>query len=117
MTVCPICYCKTCLFKTASFDHEPDFYLNAARRKGALRMLSDTLLFHMTRMNHMSTSCVNCGMCTSACPSDIPVGAIFSAVGSQVQAVFDYQPGRDITEPLPLITFQEHEWDEVGEEK
>lgn len=117
MTVCPICYCKTCLFKTASFDHEPDFYLNAARRKGALRMLSDTLLFHMTRMNHMSTSCVNCGMCTSACPSDIPVGAIFSAVGSQVQAVFDYQPGRDVDEPLPLITFQEHEWDEVGEEK
>ena len=117
MTVCPICYCKTCLFKTASFDHEPDFYLNAARRKGALRMLSDTLLFHMTRMNHMSTSCVNCGMCTSACPSDIPVGAIFSAVGSQVQAVFDYQPGRDVAEPLPLITFQEHEWDEVGEEK
>ena len=117
MTVCPICYCKTCLFKTASFDHEPDFYLNAARRKGALRMLSDTLLFHMTRMNHMSTSCVNCGMCTSACPSDIPVGTIFSAVGSQVQAVFDYHPGRDVDEPLPLITFQEHEWDEVGEEK
>ena len=23
MTVCPICYCKTCLFKSPPFDHEP----------------------------------------------------------------------------------------------
>jgi formate dehydrogenase subunit beta len=117
MTACPICYCKTCLFKTASFDHQPDYYLNASRRKGAVRMLSDMLLFHMTRLNHMSTSCVSCGMCTSACPSNIPVGTIFSAIGSQVQAAFDYVPGRNVEEPLPLITFQASEWMEVGEEK
>jgi len=117
MTACPICYCKTCLFKTTTFDHEPDHYFNAARRKGAVRMLGDTLLFHMTRMNHMSASCVSCGMCTSACPSDIPVGAIFSAVGEQVQAAFEYIPGRDLAETLPLITFQPNEWTEVGEAK
>lgn len=117
MTACPICYCKTCLFKTATFDHEPSFYLNAARRKGATRLLGDTLLFHMTRLNHMSTSCISCGMCTSACPSDIPVGTIFSAIGEQVQAEFEYVPGRDVAEPLPLITFQADEWAEIGEEK
>ncbi|NOH03435.1 MAG: formate dehydrogenase [Chloroflexi bacterium] len=94
MTACPICYCKTCLFKTAAFDHEPEYYLNAAHRKGATRMLGDTLLFHLTRLNHMGASCVSCGMCTSACPSDIPVGMIFSAVGEQVQRVFDYVPAR-----------------------
>jgi formate dehydrogenase subunit beta len=115
MTACPICYCKTCLFKTPVFDHQPEHYYSAARRKGALRMLDDTLLFHITRLNHMSTSCVSCGMCTSACPSDIPVGIIFSAVGKQVQAVFDYLPGRDVTEPLPLVTFQANEWTEIGE--
>jgi formate dehydrogenase (coenzyme F420) beta subunit len=117
MTVCPICYCKTCLFKTVAFDHKPEHYYTAARRKGALRMMDDTLLFHMTRFNHMSTSCVSCGMCTSACPSGIPVGLIFSAVGSQVQSVFDYMPGRDIAEPLPLITFQANEWTEIGEKQ
>lgn len=117
MTVCPICYCKTCLFKTAAFDHEPDFYLNAARRKGATRLLGDTLLFHMTRLNHMSTSCVSCGMCTSACPSGIPVGTIFSAIGEQVQADFEYVPGREVAEALPLITFHPDEWTEIGEEK
>jgi formate dehydrogenase subunit beta len=115
MTVCPICYCKTCLFKTASFDHPPEHYYNLARRKGGIRMLGDTMLFHLTRLNHMSLSCVSCGMCTSACPSDIPVGAIFSAIGAKVQEAFDYKPGRDVAEALPLITFQPDEWTEVGE--
>lgn len=117
MTACPICYCKTCLFKTAAFDHAPEAYLKAARRKGAQRMLGDTLLFHMTRLNHMSTSCVSCGMCSSACPSDIPVGTLFSAIGEQVQAAFDYHPGQDLKEPLPLVAFQADEWVEIGEER
>ena len=80
-------------------------------------MLGDTLLFHMTRLNHMSASCVSCGMCSSACPADIPVGVIFSAIGEQVQAVFGYQPGRDVREPLPLVTYQADEWVEIGEER
>jgi formate dehydrogenase subunit beta len=117
MTACPICYCKTCLFRTASFDHPPVYYLDAARRKGATRMLGDTLLFHMTRLNHMGLSCVGCGMCTSACPSHIPVGTVFSAVGEQVQTVFEYHPGRDVSESLPLVTFQENEWATLGEER
>ena len=80
-------------------------------------MLPDTMLFHLTRMSHMSLSCVGCGMCTSACPMDIPVGTIFMAVGSQVQAVFGYQPGRNAEEALPLISYQPAEWVEVGEER
>jgi formate dehydrogenase subunit beta len=115
MTACPICYCKTCLFKTAAFDHPPEYYLAAARRKGGLRLPGDTLLFHLTRLNHMSVSCVSCGMCTSACPAEIPVGTLFSAVGAQVQEAFGYLPGRDVGEPLPLVTFQANEWTEVGE--
>jgi formate dehydrogenase subunit beta len=117
MTACPICYCKTCLFKSSAFDHDAAYYYQAARRKGALRMMSDTLLFHMTRLNHMSTSCVSCGMCTSACPEDIPVGLFFSAISAQVQDAFGYMPGRDLNEKLPLITFATDEWLEIGEEK
>jgi formate dehydrogenase subunit beta len=116
MTVCPICYCKTCLFKSPPFDHEPIQYLQWARRKGAYRMPADTMLFHLTRLNHMVLSCVGCGMCTSNCPADLPVGRVFRTIGQQVQAVFDYEPGRSIDEPLPLVTFREDEWLEVGEE-
>jgi formate dehydrogenase subunit beta len=116
MTVCPICYCKTCLFRSQVFDHEPMQYMNWARRKGAYRMPADTTLFHLTRLNHMVLSCIGCGMCTSDCPAELPVGVVFRAIGRETQQVFDYQPGRDVEEPLPLITFQEDEWMDVGEE-
>jgi formate dehydrogenase subunit beta len=116
MTVCPICYCKTCLFKSPVFDHEPMLYMNWAQRKGAFRLPADTTLFHLTRLNHMALSCVGCGMCTSDCPSELPVGRVFRAIGHEVQEVFDYEPGRSVEEPLPLVTFREDEWVEVGEE-
>lgn len=116
MTVCPICYCKTCLFRSQVFDHEPMQYANWARRKGAFRLPADTMLFHLTRLNHMVLSCIGCGLCTSNCPADLPVGDVFRAIGQETQEVFDYEPGRDVEEPLPLITFKEEEWMEVGEE-
>jgi formate dehydrogenase (coenzyme F420) beta subunit len=115
MNVCPICYCKTCVFKSEVFDHEPMQYLNWARQKGAYRLPSDSMLFHMTRLNHMALSCVGCGMCTEACPAELPVGMVFRAIGSNLQQTFDYVPGRSVEEPLPLITFKADEWTEVGE--
>jgi len=117
MTVCPICYCKTCLFKSPIFDHEPMQYMSWVERKGAFRLPSDTMLFHLTRLNHMVLSCVGCGLCSDACPADLPVARVFRAVGRDVQEVFEYEPGRDVEEPLPLITFREEEWTEMGEEK
>lgn len=116
-TACPICYCKTCLFDTEALRHEPSYYLRSARQKGAIRLPADTLLYHLTRLNHMSLSCVGCGMCTSACPVDIPVGSLFLSVATQVQGTFNYQPGRQVEETLPLICYQPDEWVEVGEER
>jgi len=114
MVNCPICYCKTCLFRTPTFDHEPAQYMTWAVRKGAARLPSDTLLFHLTRLNHMSTSCVGCGMCTDACPADIPVGRVFRAVGEKTQAIFEYVPGRSVEDTLPVTTFREEELAEVA---
>ncbi len=115
MNVCPICYCKTCVFKSHIFDHEPDQYVKWAHAKGAFRMPSDTMLFHLTRLNHMVLSCVGCGTCTEACPSELPVGTVFRAIGQKVQETFEYMPGRSVEEQLPLITFKADEWTEVGE--
>lgn len=114
--VCPICYCKVCVFRGQIFDHPPEKYTAWAERKGALRMPSGNMLFHLTRLTHMAVNCVGCGMCTEACPSELPVGRVFRTVGADVQAVFEYLPGQNIEEPLPLVTFREDEWNEVGEE-
>jgi formate dehydrogenase subunit beta len=74
-----------------------------------VRLPADTLLFHLTRLNHMVTSCMGCGLCESACPSDLPVARVFQAVGEKVQAIFDYVPGRDEDEQIPISTFREDE--------
>jgi len=115
MVACPICYCKECIFRTATFDHASAQYFKWASRKGSIRMPTDTLIFQLTRLNHMATSCVGCGMCESACPNDLPVATIFRAVGEKVQALFDYVPGRSLEEELPVATFREDELTSLGE--
>ncbi len=116
-TACPICYCKECLFRTSTFAHEPRRYLGWAERKGAARLPGDTMTFQLTRLSHVTTSCVGCGLCTSACPAHLPVDALFQAVARQTQALFDYVAGRDIAEPLPATTFRRDELVELGEAK
>jgi formate dehydrogenase subunit beta len=115
MVACPLCYCKECIFRTATFDHVSAQYFRWANRRGSIRMPTDTLIFQLTRLNHMVTSCVGCGMCESACPNDLPVATIFRAVGEKVQALFDYVPGRSLEEELPVATFREDELTSLGE--
>lgn len=109
MVACPICYCKECVFRTSIFEHDGDQFLRWADRKGGIRMPTDTLIFHLIRMAHMVTSCVGCGLCESACPSRLPVTALFRSVGDRIQKMFQYIPGRDINEVPPVATFKEDE--------
>ena len=107
--VCPICYCKECLLVPAKMGYSSERYLRRAEKKGQIKMPVDTVLYHLTKMNHMSCSCVACGLCEQACPMDIPLGRIYSRVGRHVQALFDYVPGRSLEEELPVTTFKEEE--------
>lgn len=114
-TACPICYCKQCLFRTRTFEHEPRRFFGWAERKSATRLPGDTATFQLTRLSHVTTSCVGCGLCTSACPADLPVDRLFQMVARETQALFDYVPGRDLEELLPTATFRQDEFVEMGE--
>jgi formate dehydrogenase subunit beta len=113
MRVCPICYCRQCHFDSDNMKFGFEDYLTRAEGRGGLRIPTDTLLFHIGRMLHMSLSCVSCGMCEDACPVAIPVAQIFTLVGDRNQEAFDYVPGRSVDEPLPLTAFEEDEFQEV----
>jgi formate dehydrogenase subunit beta len=107
---CPICFCKECVFRTETFEPESERYFQGMQRKGALRMPSETLLYQLTRLNHMVASCVGCGMCESACPSNLPLTVIFRSVGEGVQKMLNYTPGRSLEDELPpLAIFREGE--------
>jgi formate dehydrogenase subunit beta len=110
---CPVCYCRECVFVTDTFRHPSEKYFRWAEKKGRLKMPTDTVFYHLTRMLHMSTLCVGCGQCTSACPNAIPVDTLFRTVARQTQQRFGYQPGRDLAEPQPLATFNGDELLEV----
>jgi len=114
MVACPICYCKECIFRTDVFDHPSARYWDWAARKGGVRLPSDTLLFHVTRLLHMAHACVGCGMCSDACPTGIPVADVFRAVGQAIQESFGYVPGRDPAEEMVISTFREDELQELG---
>jgi formate dehydrogenase subunit beta len=110
---CPVCYCKECVFVTDVFNHDPSQYLRWANRKGIIKMPTDTLFFHITRLAHMSTACVGCGQCSNACPNDIPVMELFRTIAQGTQQAFDYEAGRSLAEDPPLSVFREEDFSEV----
>jgi formate dehydrogenase subunit beta len=110
---CPVCYCKECVFVTDVFNHEPSQYLRWANRKGIIKMPTDTVFYHITRLAHMSTACVGCGQCSNACPNDIPVMELFRTIAQGTQQAFDYEAGKSVDEDPPLSVFREEEFAEV----
>jgi formate dehydrogenase subunit beta len=112
---CPICYCKECLFDSSVFDAEAYKFLRKAEIKGLFKMPNDALLFQLGRMNHMILSCVECGLCEQACPNAIPLMDVFIPVAENAQKEFDYHPGKDAKEKIPMIVYREDEFLEVGE--
>jgi len=110
---CPVCYCKECVFSTDVFDHEPSRYLRWAKKKGILKMPTDTVFYHLTRLAHMSTACIGCGQCSNACPNNVPVMELFRTIADRTQRAFGYEAGRSIEDEPPLSTFREKEFSEV----
>ncbi|MCP4162359.1 MAG: hypothetical protein GY760_19990 [Deltaproteobacteria bacterium] len=106
-TACPVCYCKECVFLTDIFLHDPDILHQRSIKKGVLKLPVDTTMFHMTRISHISHSCVGCGQCTSVCPSDIQVADLFRTVSEKTQEKLEYKAGQNIEQPIPFLAYKE----------
>ena len=110
---CPVCYCRECVFSTDVFEHEPSQYLGWSKRKGMIKMPTDTVFYHLTRLAHMSTACIGCGQCSNACPNDIPVMEVFRTIAHRSQKAFGYEAGRSLDEKPPLSEFREKEFEDI----
>jgi len=110
---CPICYCNLCTFESNIFEKRPEDHKRELLEKGGTRLPPDTIFFHLGRMLHMAVSCVACGSCSDVCPVGIPVALNFKRVGESLQRTFEYNPGKDVKQPVPVGTFEPEEFVDV----
>lgn len=111
--VCPVCYCHVCCFDSGCDEHDSHYYETELEKMGYVAVLPDPTFYQLVRLFHVSTSCVGCGLCADVCPVNIPLWAVSLQTSESVQKAFDYLPGRDIEEGLPLITFKPGEFAKV----
>jgi len=108
--VCPACYCHVCFFQTETSQHDRAYYERELEKKGRMTMTPDTIFYHLVRLFHVSMSCTACGQCADLCPANIPLWAVSLKMSEAVQKAFDYLPGKDIEEGLPITTFVPEEF-------
>ena len=110
---CPLCNCILCDYETSRTIHSPALVMEESRRRGATRVPSGTLQFHLGRLVHIAPLCTACGQCGDVCPVDIPVAEIFIRAGELVQDTLAYRPGRDPDEGPPLSVYSDGELQEI----
>ena len=93
---CPICYCKDC-------------YLEADRGRVPAGEIPPDAMFPMIRTVHVMDSCVNCGQCQDACPMEIPLSRLVFMLSRDLEQMFKYEPGMDVSLLPPLRTVTEEE--------
>lgn len=113
---CPICSCLLCTFDSKTCEYHPENIGYDLEHKGGIKVPAGNLFYHLGRMSHMAVSCVKCGMCSDVCPVNIPVADVFSMVGDSLQKTFEYDPGRDMEQPVPSGSYKEDEFVEIGEQ-
>jgi formate dehydrogenase subunit beta len=108
--ICPVCYCKVCFFDSGGDEHNQLYYEAEVEKKGSATVLPAPTFYQLVRLFHVSISCIGCGLCGDVCPVDIPLWAVALKTGEAVQKAFDYLPGRDLDEGLPVTTFKPDEF-------
>ncbi|HDS63097.1 MAG TPA: formate dehydrogenase [Methanofollis liminatans] len=91
---CPICYCEECSTKKPYLVKPGEVPPN--------------FMFHLIRFAHISDSCINCGQCQELCAMDIPNALFMHALQVDLQEMFGFVPGVDMTLPV-LALVEENE--------
>ncbi len=88
--ICPQCFCPECVLEDALWVE-----------RGAIP--PDFPMFHLIRAMHTVGKCVSCRECTIACPSNIPLGTLYSLIRNEVSGLFGYLTGDDRDQKPPLV--------------
>jgi formate dehydrogenase subunit beta len=59
--------------------------------------------FHLLRYSHVADSCIDCGQCEELCPVDIPNALFMHAIEADLEALYGYHAGEDMSRPVAAI--------------
>jgi ferredoxin len=87
--VCPVCFCNVCTL-------EEDVLIKTGD------LPPENPMFHLTRAVHMAGRCIDCNLCTEACPAQIPLRTLYKKVAEIVRDEFGYISGEQDSGKSPL---------------
>jgi len=87
--VCPVCFCNVCTLEEDNLIRTGD-------------LPPENPMFHLTRAVHMAGRCIDCNLCTEACPAEIPLRTLYKKVAQIVEDEFGYVTGETGGEKSPL---------------
>ncbi len=87
--VCPVCFCNVCTL-------EQDALIPTGE------LPPENPMFHLTRAIHMAGRCIDCNMCTEACPAEIPLRTLYKGVAKIIEEEFGYHTGIEGQDKSPL---------------
>ncbi len=59
--------------------------------------------FHLLRYAHVADSCIDCGQCEELCPMDIPNARFMHTIEADLEALYGYHAGVDMSTPAMAI--------------
>lgn len=59
--------------------------------------------FHLLRYSHVADSCIYCGQCEELCPMDIPNALFMHAIKADLEELYGYHAGVDMSRPAMAI--------------
>ncbi len=87
--VCPVCFCNVCTLEQDNLVRTGD-------------LPPEKPMFHLTRAIHMAGRCIDCNLCTEACPAEIPLRTLYKKVAEIIQEEFGYVTGEPGQGKSPL---------------
>jgi formate dehydrogenase subunit beta len=87
--ICPVCFCDACALEDPLWV-EPGL------------LVPDFPMYHLIKAMHMTTRCVSCRQCETACPAGIPLTVIYDLIRADVADLIGYIPGADLNSGPPL---------------
>jgi formate dehydrogenase subunit beta len=90
--------CYTCVEVCPALFNSINPYITAFPGK-----VPPEFAFHLLRYAHVADSCIDCGQCEELCPMDIPNALFMHAIEADLEELYGYHAGEDMSLPVMAI--------------